>query len=285
MKKLAYLLLGLAVLAGCSTSPATKLAKDDAEAAKIRAETAADQRARQQAQMETNLSKVPLWALQPPAPDDTGVYAVGIGDSNKMRIAMRKAMLDAEFGLAKNINQELSGSERSYTRDENGTVGRQQYTELVDKLVMQVPVVGFEVVKQEIRPIDGAYNAFILLKLPYDQFNRVLQDQRAKADDQTIQKAFDDLQNRINVRRQQKLDDAKQQQAQDAQAQTAPPPSVTTQPLPQAAQAPQPAPQAEQAAPAEQDKPAAKSSQAGKSGDVKTKTKDASILSKLESII
>jgi hypothetical protein len=51
--------------------------------------------------------------------------------------------------------------------------------------------------------------------LPYAQFNRVLQEQRAKAGDRTIAKAFDDLDHRLSQRRQQRLDEAKQEKELD----------------------------------------------------------------------
>lgn len=198
-----------ALMAGCSTSPTMEsLAKDEARASDVRAKAAEAKQAKEQEHMEANIAKVPAWALEQPRPDDTGVYAVGTAESDKMRVAIHKAILEAEFGLAKMYAQELSGSERSYTQDNGGRVGQEQYTALIDKLVSQVSVVGFEIVHQEVKPIDGKYNAYVLIKLPYSQFNSVLKDQRAKTDDTTVLKAYDDLERRLAARRQQHIDDA-----------------------------------------------------------------------------
>ncbi len=219
------MLAGLLVLAGafamtgCASSPTVKdLAKEQADASAIRAKAAEDHRQREQERMEANLSQVPEWALESPKPDGTGVYAVGMGEGSKLRLALRKATLEAEFGLAKLYNQELSGSERAYAQDNGDDALTEQYTALVDKLVSQVPVVGFEVIHQEVKPIDGQYHAYVLLKLPYDQFNRVLQSQRAKARDESITTAFDDLERRLERRRQQRLEEqaiTHQQQTED----------------------------------------------------------------------
>lgn len=202
--------LALAALtAGCASSPTMEsLAKDEARASEARDKAAEARKAKEQEHMEATLAKVPGWALEQPRPDDTGVYAIGVAESDKMRVAFRKAILEAEFGLAKIYNQEISGSERMYAQDNGGRVGQEQYTELIDKLVSQVPVVGFEVVHQEVKPIDGKYNAFVLVKLPYSQFNSVLKDQRAKTDDTSIIKAYDDLERRLALRRQQRIDEA-----------------------------------------------------------------------------
>ena len=204
------------LVTGCSSTPTKEqLAKDDVHAAEVHAKADDEKRGHEQKRMEAAISQVPEWVLKQPRPDDTGVYAVGIADSDKMRVAIRKAVLEAEFGLAKVFNQELSGSERLYSQDNNSSVSREQYTELIDKLVSQVPVVGFEVVNQEVKAIDGQYNAFVLVKLPYAQFNRVLQEQRSKTVDRTIVKAFDDLEHRLNQRRQQLQDEAHQQNIQE----------------------------------------------------------------------
>lgn len=219
---------GALVMTGCASSPSMqKLAEDQSKAEKVRAEAAAEKRAQEQARMEETLKAVPAWALEVPRPDSTGIFAVGMSESDTLRVALRKAMLEAEYGLAKTYNQELSGSERSYTQDNGGQTTSQQYTALIDKLVTQVPVSGFEVVHQEIKPIGGKYNAFVLLKLPYEQFNRTLQDQRAKSNtnDKTISAAFDDLGRRLKERRQQRLED--QQVAAAAQ----PAPEVAVKPV------------------------------------------------------
>lgn len=201
-----FLMIAVATMASaCSTPVKTKadIALDDARAAEIHSKAQADHRSEIQAQMQAELVSVPAWVMEPQKPDEIGVYAVGMAESDVMRVALRKATLDAEFGLAKTYNQEISGSERTYAQDDRGLMGQEQYIGLIEKLVTQVPVTGLEVLKQEVKPIDGKYHAFVLLRLPYAQFNRVLLEQRAKATDATVVKAFDDLQQRLDKRRQQ----------------------------------------------------------------------------------
>ncbi len=192
-------LSALAVLSGCSNTPSMKeTAADEAAAVKIHTQAAADQRAAEQKRLETNISKIPEWAIQAPPPDDNGVYAVGIGESDNIHQAIRKAMLDGEYGLAKNYNQLLSGSERQYSQDNSGNYSQSQYTQLIDSLVSQVPIVGFEVIHQNVRPIDGAYMAYVLLKLPYNQVNRVLQERGSSTSSNDIKHAFDELSVRLD---------------------------------------------------------------------------------------
>lgn len=193
---------------GCShQQTAEEAAKDYARAQEIRNQHDEQEASRLQAKNENILAQVPLWALKPPAPDASGVFAVGMGESNDLRIAQRKSMLEAEFGLAKQFDQEVSGSERSYTQEQGKKNSLEQYTALIDKLVMQVPVVGFEVISQEVRSIGGSFHSFVLLKLPYAEFNRVLQQQKQASSDPQISKAFDELEKRVKARQaQRKLD-------------------------------------------------------------------------------
>ena len=191
------------LMAGCSSvQTKTNMAQDEARASEIQARMLAAHRNEKQKQMEGDLAQVPAWAMEPQKPDDVGVYAVGQAESDVMRVALRKAMLEGEFGLAKAVHQEISGSERSYSQDNRAMVGNEQYTELIDKLVRQVPVVGLEVVKQEVKPINGTYHAFILLRLPYAEFNRVLLEQEGRETDKAIIQAFKDLQVRLAQRSQ-----------------------------------------------------------------------------------
>jgi hypothetical protein len=199
-KVIALCVLGaLVALSGCSSSNSMKeTAADEAAAVKIHTQAAADQRAAEQKRLETNISKIPEWAIQAPPPDDDGVYAVGIGESDTIRLAIRKAMLDGEYGLAKNYNQLLSGSEQQYSQDKSGNFSQSQYTQMIDSLVSQVPIVGFEVIHQNVRPVDGSYTAYVLLKLPYNQVNRVLQERGSSASSEDIKHAFDELSGRLD---------------------------------------------------------------------------------------
>lgn len=199
-----YLLSTVLALHGCAShQTADELAKEQAKASQIQLKADNQRQNIAQEKAQNTLEQFPSWALQVPAPDATGVYAIGIGDSDKVPVAIKKAQLEAEYGLAKLYNQELAGSEKSSQQD-NGNGSSSQYTALISKLVDYVPVVGFQIVKQDIKAIDGKFNAFILMKLPYEEFNKVLQQQKQKAQSVQDKAAFDDLEKRLEIRRQAK---------------------------------------------------------------------------------
>lgn len=187
-------LLSAVLLNACASHTAADVARDQARADAIRAEQEDARVKAENKKLKRALKAVPKWAVEPPQSDATGVFALGMGHDNDLRRALSKARLQAEFGLAKQFGQAISGSERAYDADgRNGL----QYTALIDKIVDHVPVVGFETVKSEVTVNAAQYHAYLLLRLPHHEFNRVLQDLRAGTHDSTVKAAFDDLERRL----------------------------------------------------------------------------------------
>lgn len=204
-------------LAACSSSPNEELMD---KLAKIEEQQVALKQAqidREQEKREQEMEAAPSWVLSPPQSDSTGVYGVGIAESKKLSHGLKAARLQAEFALAKMFKQELSGSERAYEAGDSEGDVTTQTTFLIDKIVDSVPVVGFDVIEQKVVPLNGVNNVYVLLKMPYDQFNKVLQAERAKTLDTKAQAAFDDLERRLEKRRAQteklKLSEFERQQS------------------------------------------------------------------------
>ncbi|MEZ8577893.1 hypothetical protein AB6C82_24030 [Vibrio splendidus] len=119
---------GILTLSGCSSTPtATEMAKDQLKAEKIQTSAAQDK-------AEKELSNIPDWVLNPPQNDPTGVYGIGIGESSKLNMAIKKSTLNAQFELAKAFNQEMTGNEKSYSQEGAGGL-TEQYTQLIDTIV------------------------------------------------------------------------------------------------------------------------------------------------------
>ena len=189
-------------LAGCSSTPtADEIAEREAEAQEIRRDAAMERMEHEQEQIEDLMDTVPDWAITPPQSASEGVYAVGMGKSKSLDTALKKASLQAQYALAKAYKQELSGNERSYVQD-NANIGvTEQYTQLIDTLVDSVRVVGFRVIEQEVVPLQGNFNAYTLVKLPYEQFNTMLQQSKNETTSTDIRLAFKELEERLEKRR------------------------------------------------------------------------------------
>lgn len=179
------------VLAGCASEPTqTSIAKDQIEANKVIANA-------EQKRAEATLSQLPAWVVNPPKSDATGVYGVGIGESKKLDVAMKKGSLNAQYELAKSFGQVLSGNERSYTKD--GAAGStDDFTQLIDSIVAEVPINGYEVIENKVVALDGKFTNYTLMRLSYDQFTSGLKVAEQKSTDEKIKSEFNDLYQRLD---------------------------------------------------------------------------------------
>ncbi len=223
-------------LGGCSTNGPSMadIAKDQALADKIHQKAEADKLAKQQIAMKDEINSMPEWVGQVPPKDENGFYAVGQGSSESMRVSMEKAKIDGEFGLAEQVKNSISGQIRQ--RDKDGVMGLQEdYSRLVDNLISEVSVSGYEVIHQDVRPIQGRFHSYVLLRLPFDSSNRVVKEREAKSHDAEIKQDYADMAARIDKEKEEARRKAADQAAQThdatlatAQSQAAPAPSVST---------------------------------------------------------
>ncbi len=186
--------MGLCLLSGCAVDNVERFNEQQADAKELAI-----------VQAKEKLAAVPSWYLSPPQNDSLGIVGVGAASSSDLHYAVKKARLQAEFALAKNYRQELSGSERVYERE--GASGELVQTSrfLIDKLVDSVPIVGYKMLEQEVKvDMNGKYQAYTLLKLPFDEFNKVLQSIKSDSFDAKEKMAFDDLERRLEAKRAQK---------------------------------------------------------------------------------
>lgn len=209
MRKTAAFGLVMAVclaLGACSTTrTAADIAQETAKADKVREEAERARLDRKQAVMEQRLKATPRWALEPMRIDGDAVYAVGFGESDKANVAMKKAMLEAEFGLAKKYKQELSGQERSGVSDKGERNLAQSYSQLIDSLVASVPMAGAEVIEQEVKAVQGQVSVWVLMRMTHDQMQKMARVESGAAEDARMKAAFADLEKRVRERREEQL--------------------------------------------------------------------------------
>ena len=189
--------IALLALTGCSTTTSmADIAKDQAKADQIRQDAEEKQAAKRQAAMTDEANSMPEWVTQVPPMDGTGFYAVGKGDSESMDVSMDKARLDGEFGLAEQFKNSVSGQVQR--REKEGMNGLQtDYQRLVDNLVAEVPLNGYQVIHQDVKPIHGRFHTYVLLRLPFASVNRVVQEQESRSHDAEVKQDFKELSDRI----------------------------------------------------------------------------------------
>ena len=201
MKKSIIALTILAsLLTGCA-SDAEKMAQDQLALEQARRDGAAEARAQLTAQMEEEMAEVvPSWYLDPPKMDGTGVYGVGTAHTKDLGFAVRKAKLVAIYEAAKVFKMEMSGQERSMTRDAGDEGEVADRTELlIDALVARVPVSGYDIVKTNVKPYEGQFHAYVLAKITFDEYNSVMKNNKDELKGE-FDGAFQALEARLNER-------------------------------------------------------------------------------------
>lgn len=196
------LVTGSLLASACSTNPTIGLAKERAEAERVREDALAAQATRESARKQAQLETVPAWAMDIPKPDARGVYALGIGQGDSIQLALDKAKLQSAFGIAKVLKQELSGNERMYQQDAGRGTSTERYSALVDTLVARVQLAGQETMKQEVKANDGRFHAYVLMFLPYEEFNQVLRARRQAETDKNMAKEVVELERRVEAKQQ-----------------------------------------------------------------------------------
>lgn len=202
---LMIIVIVFSVLSGCSStgnqdSNQARL-KQQFEIEKLRRDFNQEKLDVAQLQREAEIETLPYWVLTPLQADQTGFYAVGMAESKSIFFVMKKAKMQAEFELAKQYRQLLSGSERSFEQENTAGELQTHTTLLIDKLIDEVPIIGYDIVKQKIIAVNGKHTAYILLKMPYEQYNKVLQAQKENQAETKVASAFDALQTRLAARR------------------------------------------------------------------------------------
>lgn len=199
---MAVIIFTLLIVSGCASNSV----KDTLVQAEEARQAVENQRMElEQEKRKAEFETAPDWFISPPAPDATGIYGVGSGSSSNLGFAIKSARLRAEMDVGKQMKQEISGSERSY--EQNGVDGNyvSQSTFLIDKIIDAVPVVGYQVIDTRVPALNGKHEAYVLIKLPYTEFNRVLQSQMSESRNTAIMDAFTDLERRLDKRREEKL--------------------------------------------------------------------------------
>ena len=194
------LCITVSVLSACSSTN-KDIVRQQLELESRRMELEAKKLEIEQEKRQEEIESVPDWAIKPPLADENGFYSVGIAESEKVSFAMKKSKLQAEFELAKQYKQLLSGSERNYETETMGGVVNSATEILIDKIIEEVPIVGYDIVQHELKQQNGKHVSYLLLKMPYMQYNKVLKERQELEFKSEMKVAYKDLERRLDKRK------------------------------------------------------------------------------------
>ena len=153
------------------------------------------------------IDQMPDWYTKPPK-DKDAIYEKAVAKSKDMQMAMNKATMLAKAQLAVTIKGEVNSLMRLYV-DENGDVNNAQASNNASVTTSQeallAKIVGAHEEKSQIFQEGDKYVAYVLIKYPMGDMNKLLMDQlrqedaansRVRADE-----AYDTIERKIEDRR------------------------------------------------------------------------------------
>lgn len=178
--KLTIVALSVLALSACSSNPVSDYVEAQQELVEQKNE-----------QMNDAIEEAPEWFLNPPSSNGDGVYATAMGRADNLMAARNIANLNAEYAIAKTVSQEVSGRERQNTEVRNGRTN-QSNDETIVKLVNRAKVVGYNHVNTQVRVENGLYVVYMLLHLPYDKLERMI-ELNERSFEERSQKAYSEV--------------------------------------------------------------------------------------------
>jgi len=187
-------------LVGCASSPKP----GSPEAAMLE-----QQKREQQAQksVSTAVSNIPSWYLTPPA-DEMAIYSTGVATSGDMQFAMDRAVLSAKTALASQLNTRVSARIRDFMNEvgiANDASLSAEAERVSQNVVTEVNLAGFRRDKSEVFQEGRGYRAYVLLRYPVGDANRIVRDQVRQSNQLEARlrasRAFQDLEKEIESAR------------------------------------------------------------------------------------
>jgi hypothetical protein len=151
------------------------------------------------------ISKAPVWYTQPPM-DVNAIYVTATELSSDMQMAMDTSVLSAKRTLAGQLGDRVSSKMTDFA-SQTGVGGDTQVIKEIERVTKSVAtdinVAGYVREKSELVQEGTKYRAFVLLRYPVGESNKVIADQVKKSAvleaKVRASKAFQDLEHEIEV--------------------------------------------------------------------------------------
>ena len=129
------------------------------------------------------VAKAPIWYIQPPS-DSNAIYVAASETSSDMQLAMDVAVLSAKRALAGQLGDRISSKMTDFA-SQTGVGGDVQVVKEIERVTKSVAtdvnVAGYVRERSEIMQEGTKYRAFVLLRYPVGESNKVIADQVKKS--------------------------------------------------------------------------------------------------------
>ena len=165
--------------------------------------------------VEKQIDETPKWMLSLPTSDDDAFYSAGTAVSSDMQMAIDKSTINAKRTLADRIGGELSSQMKMFVM-ESGHQGESDVImlnveQVTKNIIAEVNVAGYIPGEIKIMSQGTGFRVFTLLKYPVGEANRIMMMQIKKNNALLAKirsaKSFKELEEEINRKRQEELDE------------------------------------------------------------------------------
>ena len=165
--------------------------------------------------VEKQIDETPKWMLNLPTSDDDAFYSAGTAVSSDMQMAIDKSTINAKRTLADRIGGELSSQMKMFVM-ESGHQGESDVImlnveQVTKNIIAEVNVAGYIPGEIKIVPHGTGFRVFTLLRYPVGEANRIMMMQIKKNNALLAKirsaKSFKELEEEINRKRQEELDE------------------------------------------------------------------------------
>jgi len=144
--------------------------------------------------------QAPDWYLNPPR-DDGYLYAAGTATSTDLQFAVDKAILNAKYQLADQMNGKVSGKQKDFITEAAGGQHAGTAERATSNVVVDTALPAYRVIERKVVPVDTQFRSYVLLQFAAAGVPPQPQQQAMAAPPASIQKqaeaAHRELQNDV----------------------------------------------------------------------------------------
>jgi len=112
---------------------------------------------------KTAANQAPDWYMNPPR-DDGYLYAAGTATSTDLQFAVDKAILNAKYQLADQMNGKVSGKQKDFITETSGGQHSGTAERATSNVVADIALPAYRVIERKVVPVDTQFRSYVLLQ-------------------------------------------------------------------------------------------------------------------------
>jgi hypothetical protein len=112
---------------------------------------------------KTAADEAPDWYINPPK-DERYIYAAGSATSTDLQFAVDKAILNAKYQLADQLNGKVSGKHKDFITETAGGQLSGTAERATSNVVADIALPAYQVTQRKVVPVDTQFRSYVLLQ-------------------------------------------------------------------------------------------------------------------------